>query len=146
MNPNVKAVTEDTPLMEAASLMCLYRYSGLPVLRNNELVGLIAEKDILAELFPSLEDAMQGMAMIDFHGKAREYRSLMKLSVGSLMTKNVRSLSPDMPVLKAAVIIANNRFRRMPVAESKQLVGIISLGDIHKAIFHQSLSGSKHAA
>ena len=146
MNTNVRTVSENTSLMEVASLMCLYRLSGLPVLKDGDLVGFIAEKDVLAELFPSLEDAMQGMAMIDFRAKANEYRSLMKLSVGSLMTKSVRSLSPDMPILKAAVIMANNRFRRMPVSDGKKLVGIISLGDIHKAIFHRSLTSEQHAA
>jgi len=146
MSKDISTVTESTTLMEAASLMCLYRYSGLPVLQDDQLVGFIAEKDILATLFPSLEDAMQGMAMIDFHSKSKEYSSLMSSSVGSLMATNVKTVSSDMPILKAAVIMANNRFRRIPVADGNKLVGMLSLGDVHKAIFHQSLVNTKSAA
>ncbi len=139
MSQHITTVQGDTSLMETASLMCLYRYSGIPVVENDELIGLIAEKDILEQLFPSLEDIMEGMAQIDFSEKAQEYSSLMKGKVSELMTGNVKTVSPDMPILKAAVIMANNRFRRIPVTEGKRLVGMLSLGDVHKAIFHQSI-------
>lgn len=139
MSKDLTTVASDTNLMDVASLMCLYRYSGLPVVDNEELVGLIAEKDVLAELFPSLEDAMQSMATINFSDKIKEYASLMGKPVSELMSRNVKTVSPDMPILKAAVFMANNRFRRIPVTEGKKLVGMVSLGDIHKAIFHQSV-------
>lgn len=139
MSQHITTVQGDTSLMETTSLMCLYRYSGIPVVENDELIGLIAEKDILEQLFPSLEDIMEGMAQIDFSEKAQEYSSLMKGKVSELMTGNVKTVSPDMPILKAAVIMANNRFRRIPVTEGKRLVGMLSLGDVHKAIFHQSI-------
>ncbi len=140
MTKGARSVTEDTPIQEVASLMCLYRYSGLPVVEGEKLIGFIAEKDVLAQLFPSVEDAMEGMATIDLKEKAREYKSIMSRRVGDLMTRGARTVSPDMPVLKAAIIMANNRFRRIPVAEGDRLVGMLSLGDIHKAIFHQSLT------
>ena len=139
MSKDLTSVSSDTSLMEVASLMCLYRYSGIPVIENDELVGLIAEKDVLAELFPSLEDAMQSMATIDFSSKIQEYSSLMSKPVSTLMSTNIKTVSPDMPILKAAVVMANNRFRRIPVTDDKKLVGMVSLGDIHKAIFSQSV-------
>ncbi|WP_456373571.1 CBS domain-containing protein [Thiolapillus sp.] len=140
MTKGARSVTEDTSIQEVASLMCLYRYSGLPVVDGDKLIGFIAEKDVLAQLFPSVEDAMEGMATIDLKEKAREYKSIMNRKVGDLMTRGAKTVSPDMPVLKAAIIMANNRFRRIPVAEGDKLVGMLSLGDIHKAIFHQSLT------
>ena len=139
MSKDITTVSRDTSLMEVASLMCLYRYSGIPVIENDELIGLIAEKDVLSQLFPSLEDAMQNMATIDFSGKIEEYSTLMNKPVSELMTTNLKTVTPDMPILKAAVIMANNRFRRIPVVENKKLLGMLSLGDVHKAIFHQSL-------
>ncbi|BAO43550.1 CBS domain-containing protein [Thiolapillus brandeum] len=142
MTRGARSVTRDTPIQEVASLMCLYRYSGLPVVEDEKLIGFIAEKDVLAQLFPSVEDAMEGMATIDLKEKAREYKSIMSRKVGDLMTRGAKTVSPDMPVLKAAIIMANNRFRRIPVAEGDKLVGMLSLGDIHKAIFHQSLTES----
>ena len=143
MSKDITTVSKDTSLMEAASLMCLYRYSGLPVIENGQLVGLIAEKDVLSHLFPSLEDAMQSMVTIDFGEKIKEYSSLMNKPVSTLMSKNLKTVTPDMPILKAAVIMANNRFRRIPVAEDNKLLGMVSLGDVHKAIFHQSVKSAK---
>ena len=141
MTKGARTVTEETPVKEVASLMCLYRYSGLPVVEGEDrLVGFIAEKDVLAQLFPSVEDAMEGMATIDLQEKVREYRDILNRKVADLMTRGVRTVSPDMPILKAAIIMANNRFRRIPVAEGNRLVGMLSLGDIHKAIFHKSLT------
>ena len=142
MTKGARTVNEDTPIKEVASLMCLYRFSGLPVVRNDELIGFIAEKDVLAQLFPSVEDTMEGMATIDFKEKAQEYGSLMHKTVKELMTPGAKTVAPDMPILKAAIVMANNRFRRIPVAQDGKLVGMLSLGDIHKAIFHQSLTGS----
>ena len=141
MTKGARAVNEDTSIKEVASLMCLYRFSGLPVVRgDDELIGFIAEKDVLAQLFPSVEDTMSGMATIDFREKAQEYGSIMHKTVKELMTSGVKTVPPDMPILKAAIVMANNRFRRIPVAEEGKLMGMLSLGDIHKAIFHQSLT------
>ena len=43
MTNNPKTVTPDTKLLEVASLMCMFRYSGFPVLdAEGKLVGFIA--------------------------------------------------------------------------------------------------------
>ena len=141
MTFGARTVTGDTPMMDVASLMCLYGYSGLPVVEEDQLVGFIAEKDVLAQLFPSVEDIMEGgMAAIDFTEKVHDYEGIMGKVVADFMTRGVLSVAPDMPILKAAVIMANKRLRRIPVVEGNKLVGMLSLGDIHKAIFHRSLT------
>ena len=38
--------------------MCLYRYSGLPVVDDGKLAGIVAESDVLGKMFPKLEDLM----------------------------------------------------------------------------------------
>jgi len=140
MSTSVRTVTEDTSMMEVVSLMCLYRFSGLPVLEDDKLIGVIAEKDVLAQLFPSVEETMENMASIDFDAKAGEYKNITSKKVGDLMTRGVDTISPDMPILKAAVVMANKRFRRIPVAENGKLLGMLSLGDVHKALFHKCLT------
>jgi len=140
MSSGLKTVSPDTPIMEVASLMCLYRYSGLPVVENDQLVGIIAEKDLLSRLFPSLDDIMAGgVSNLDFDSKIGDYRDIMNHTVNDLMHHGATTVPPDMPILKAAVIMAKNQFRRIPVAEGKTLVGMLSLGDVHKAIFNQAL-------
>ena len=46
---NVRTVTSDQKLGEVVSLMCLYRYSGIPVVDDGELKGIVAESDVAVE-------------------------------------------------------------------------------------------------
>jgi len=69
------------------------------------------------------------------------YSASMKLSVSDLMVKNPVSVSPDQHVLKATAKMTSNRFRRIPVTDNDgKLVGVMSLGDVHKAIFQFHVS------
>jgi len=145
MTRSVRTVTPDTPLTEVVSLMCLYRYSGVPVVEGETLIGIIAEKDILASLLPTADDLKDGMAAIDFDKRLAEYGNVVKGTVGDLMTQSVKSVPADMHILKAASIMAGSRFRRIPVTEGDKLLGMLSLGDVHKAIFHKNISAGSAA-
>lgn len=141
MSCSVKTVTPDTKLVEVASLMCMYRYSGLPVLEDGKLIGFVAEKDVLHRLFPKLEDLMGGWAAIDLDAMMGQYRDVLSLKVSDIMSRSVVTVSPDMHILRATTEMVRHKFRRIPVAEGDKLVGMLSLGDVHKAIFHASISG-----
>jgi len=143
MTRAVKTITPETRLQEVASLMCLNRFSGLPVVgEDDELLGILAERDVLRYLFPDLRDIMEGTAGIDFEEMEADYKKILQVKAADLMSKNVLAVSPDIPILKAVSMMAKNNFRRIPVAEGKKLVGMISLGDIHRAIFMKSFAGS----
>jgi CBS domain-containing protein len=145
MTSSVKTVTAETSLQEIASLMCLNRFSGLPVVEdeNNKLVGILAERDVLSYLFPSIKDIMEGMSSIDFESMEGDYKKILPLKAGDLMIPNVMTIRPDIPILKAVSVMARKNFRRIPVADGGILVGMISLGDIHRAIFMKSFSGNE---
>ena len=143
MSRSPRTVTEDTQLLEVASLMCLYRFSGLPVVEGGDrLVGFIAEKDVLHRLFPTLEDLKDGMAAVDLDALMGQYSDVLNLKVSDVMSTNVVTVSPDMHVLRGATNMVRNQFRRIPVSEGGKLVGMLSLGDVHKAIFHANLAGT----
>lgn len=141
MTRSPKSVKPDAKLLEAVSLMCLYRYSGLPVEdESGDMVGIIAEKDVLHHMFPKLEDFKDMMAAPNYDEMMYQYKDVVKLKVADLMTKNVITVSPDMHILKAATVMVRHKFRRIPVADAGKLIGMLSLGDIHKAIFQVNLS------
>lgn len=143
MTDPVKTVKADTSLQEVTSLMCLKRYSGLPVVDDNQqLIGFIAERDVLRYLFPSIKDIMENMQSIDFEAMENDYKKVLPLKAADLMIKGVITISPDMPILKAVSIMARHNFRRIPVAEENKLVGMLSLGDIHRAIFMKNFTTS----
>jgi CBS domain-containing protein len=141
MTVNPKTVTPETKLLEVASLMCMFRYSGFPVLETGgQLVGFIAEKDLLHRLFPTLEELMEGMASVDLDAMLGQYKDVLNLEVKDLMRRKVITIAPDMHVLRGAAIMVKHRFRRIPVAEGDRLVGMMSLGDVHKALFQANIS------
>lgn len=140
MSRSVRTVQPDTPLLEVSSIMCLYRLSGLPVIKDGKLIGFVAEKDVLAKLFPTLSDLMDGMATVDYSSMESQYRDVMNLKAADIMSTRVISVRPDMHALQAAAIMARHNFRRIPVASGDSLEGMVSLGDVHKALFHANVS------
>jgi CBS domain-containing protein len=143
MTRSPKTVKPDTKLLDVVSLMCLFRYSGLPVEdESGHMVGFIAEKDVLHRMFPKLEDFKDMMAAPNYDEMVYQYKDVMNLKVSDVMTENVITVSPDMHILKAATVMVRHKFRRIPVADAGKLVGMLSLGDVHKAIFQANLSKS----
>ncbi len=149
MSCTARAVKVETPLIEVVSLMCLYRYSGLPVVDDDhKMVGFIAEKDVLARMFPSLEELMEqgGMANIDMDEMMGRYKEVVRLKVADLMSNTVISTTPETHILRAASNMARHKFRRIPVTDGGILVGMVSMGDVHKAIFKLNVTESVVAA
>ena len=141
MTTAVKTASPTDPVRDIATIMCFNKISGLPVVDGEaRLVGMISEKDILHAMFPKLQDFIANPSTPDFEQLEREYRDVVNLRVADLMTAIVYMAEPDMPVLKAASIMFRNRIRRIPVAQGGRLLGIISIGDVHKAMFRKNLT------
>lgn len=140
MITTARSVQPETPLLEVSSIMCLYRLSGLPVVKEGKLVGFVAEKDVLSRLFPTLADFRDGMVGVDYGAMEAQYKEVMHLKTADIMATRVLSVSPDMHALQAASTMVRHNFRRIPVATGDKLVGMVSLGDVHKALFHANLS------
>jgi len=145
MSRAIRSVGPDAKVMEVASIMCLYRIPGIPVVADDgELMGIIAERDVLHGLFPKLDNLMEeGMGNVDLNRQIAKYEDVLALSVSDLMTRNPITVTPDMHVLRAASVMVRNHFRRIPVAHDGMLVGMLSLGDLHKAIFHLNVATKK---
>ena len=96
--------------------------------------------EVRGRLFPTLEDFKDVMAAPDYDNMIYQYKDVVNLKVADVMTANVITVSPDMHILKAATVMVRHKFRRIPVADGGRLVGMLSLGDIHKAIFQANLA------
>ena len=142
MVSNVRTAKKKELIRSVAVTICTNKISGLPVIDDDDrLVGMVSEKDILNALLPSYSDFLDDpIRARDFLSMEKSYREVLSRSVESLMTKRVFSVSPDDLVMQAASQMALHQFRRIPVVEDiDRLVGIVSLGDIHKAIFKREL-------
>ena len=142
MTRTPKTVSPDDKLLEVASIMCLYRIPALPVVdEDGKLVGNISEMDLLKNLLPTIEDIMAGDAVLEIERMTSNYSVSMGQRVSDMMVKNPVSVSPDQHVLKATAKMTSHRFRRIPVTDGDgKLIGVMSLGDVHKAIFQSHVS------
>jgi len=139
MTTGVKTAKADTPVKEIANTMCFNKISGLPIVdENDKIVGIVSEKDLLTKMFPDMATiAAEGRP--DFENMEKDYADTLQLVASDIMTKVVSTVSPDMPIMKAASMMCVSKIRRIPVAKDNKVVGIISIGDVHKAIFQNSL-------
>ncbi len=141
MNTSVKTAETHTQIKDIAATMCFNKISGVPVVdKNNKLVGVLSEKDILRAMFPDVAQIMQEGGKPDFESIEADYKGVLHKQVGDLMSQTVASVTPEMPLLKAASLMCLKQIRRIPVTDNQNhLVGIISIGDVHKAIFQENL-------
>ena len=140
MTTNLRTVTSDRKLGEVVSLMCIYRYSGIPVVDDGKLVGTVSESDVLGKMFPKLDDLMGNMAAVNYDEQMAQYGDVVHVRVKDVMTPAVITIRPDMHILQAASMMCGRKFRRIPVAIGDELVGMVSMGDVHKAIYQSTLA------
>ena len=140
MTTGVKTVKADTSVKEVANIMCLNNISGLPVIDDEgNIVGIVSEKDVLKRMFPDMKEiANEGKP--DFEDMEKKYADALDLRAKDIMTSPVSSVTSDMPIMKAASLMCVRTIRRIPVVDNGKLVGIISIGDVHKAIYQDTVA------
>jgi len=82
--------------------------SGVPVLKNKKLVGIITRKDLL--------------------------RKPEETQLGLLMAPKPVTIGPNEDISKAARLLVTHRIRRLPVVEDNKLIGLLSVADLVHAI------------
>jgi len=147
MITNIRSAVAQSSIKEIAMTMCFNKISGMPVIdKERNIVGVISEKDILRGMYPKVDEFMgNGMntGRTNFEDLESEYLDIMNMKVQDLMTANVFTVKPDEPVLRAVSIMCLRKIRRIPVAIDGKLVGIVSMGDVHKAIFQNNINLSQ---
>jgi CBS domain-containing protein len=107
----VYSIAADSTVLEAARFMMEHRIGALPVLRNDELVGIISERDVMNRVVAA--------GRLPGHTQVSE-----------VMTANPRSVSPDESVDECLFLMKEFGFRHLPVCNDKHLKGLISLRDL----------------
>jgi acetoin utilization protein AcuB len=123
MSRNPVTIQASASITEALRVMREKRVRRLPVLdEQGKMIGIVSEKDLLYAS-PSPATSLSIYEMHDL---------LTRLKVTELMTAEVITVSPDMPLEEAALIMADKKIGGLPVLEHGQLVGIITETDIFK--------------
>ena len=111
-------IAPDACVYDALRLMADKGVGALVVLEGEELVGIISERDYARKVI--LKD-----------------KSSMDTPVKEIMTQKVISLNPEQSIQDCMALMTDRRVRHLPVLEDDRLVGIVSIGDVVKAIISQ---------
>jgi len=132
MKYDVTAVAPETTLADAARMMISRRVSGLPVVNDGKLVGVITEGDLLRRTEIDTDGKSHGWLSAFFRpGKvADEFVRTHGRYVRDVMTALVISVAPDTPLVEAAGIMCEQHIKRLPVVANGRLAGIISRTDL----------------
>jgi len=125
MTTNVVTVTPDTPLVKARDLLREHTIKQLPVLdRGGRLVGILTDRDIKqAWASPATTLSIYELTYV-----------LQKLTVESVMVKDVITISPGATIERAARILHDHKIGSLPVVENEKLVGIITSTDLMEVL------------
>ena len=99
---------------EVAEQLSVRRVGSVLVLQDNEVVGVISERDVV-----------RAMAQ---HGAAA-----LTMEVRRIMTTDVVTCDPDDTIEQVMMTMTRGRFRHLPVMRHGDLLGLVSIGDVVKA-------------
>lgn len=116
MATEVVTVSPDCSIRELKEVLRVNRISGVPVVRDGELLGMV-----------SMENLIRALENGD-----------LSATVGEKMTTRVQSVRADESVVSAVNLFARCGYGRFPVVDAEgRLVGILTKGDIVRGLLRQ---------
>lgn len=141
MSKQVDYVSTETKVKDVCRLIFGAGINGVPVLEKKKVVGFITEKDILAPFFPSITEYIEDpFRSSDFEAMEQNVKDLLNLPVRKLMSSDPTTINESTPLLRAQSLMMVKKIGRLPVVDDNgNLVGIISRGDIFRAVVGDKL-------
>ena len=124
MNREVLSVSPQDRVCDVIDLFLEKNITGAPVTEQGKVVGVISRKDILP-LITTFDLDCSSLEQI---------RRTCANFVADHMKSKVMTVQPVEGVEKCALIMTENNINRLPVVEDGLLVGIVTRGDILKAL------------
>jgi CBS domain-containing protein len=143
MTRDVTTVKDDTTVHDIAALMMEKHISGVPVLGDNgRIVGIVSQSDLLhrAELGTERRHKWWFKVFNDSDAAAREYAKAHGLRARDIMSRYVIVVNDDAELTDVADILERHGIKRVPVVHDGRLIGIISRGDLVRALSQVQIS------
>jgi len=115
---DVYSVAPDTTIYDALSLMAEKNIGAVVVLSRGEIRGILSERDYARKV------ALLG-------------RTSRSTPVSEVMTTNVFCADPAWTTDQCMALMTDKRIRHLPVVEGGRLIGVVSIGDIVRAVLQE---------
>jgi CBS domain-containing protein len=111
----IYSVSPDESVLEAISIMAELNIGALVVMKNDSLVGIISERDYRNKII------LKG-------------RTSKDTTVSQIMVGEVVCVKPSDNTNLCMQLMTNKKIRHLPVLDNHKLMGVISIGDVVKAV------------
>jgi len=115
---DVFSVRPGESIYSSLQLMADKRIGALLVMDDDKLVGIVTERDYARKVI-------------------LEGKSSKSSSVDEVMTTRVLCVSPERTVDECMALMTDKRARHLPVVDHKRVIGIVSIGDLVKAVISE---------
>jgi CBS domain-containing protein len=114
-SPEVIAIGPEAPVIDAIRLMAERQVGALLVMDGPTLAGILSERDYARKI------VLQG-------------RSSKDTPVRDIMTSTVVTVAPGDSIDRCMQLVTDRRIRHLPVLDDGAVVGVLSIGDLVKAV------------
>ena len=119
------AIGPDEPVLAAVRLMADHYIGALLVMRGDELVGIVSERDYARKII-------------------LQNRASSETPVRDIMSSPVVTVGPNDTTDTCMRICTERRVRHLPVVEGGKVVGVLSIGDLVKAVISEQSQEIEH--
>jgi CBS domain-containing protein len=110
----VWTVPPDASVRDAVRMMDKNDIGLLVILKADEVVGIISERDIARKV-------------------VLKEKSSVTTTVKDIMTQNVLTVTPEQSIDECMALMTSKHIRHLPVMDGRTLAGLVSIGDVVKA-------------
>ena len=114
----VYSLSTEASVLDAIRMMAEHRIGSVLVMENGKLTGIVTERDYARKVI------LLG-------------RSSGETPIADIMSSPVISVKPTDTVSHCMALMTDNKFRHLPVCDGDELLGLISIGDLVKAVIEQ---------
>ncbi len=115
---DIWSVQSSQSVLDAIKMMAKHGIGAVLVIDDNRLSGILSERDYARKVI-------------------LENQSSSTTRVGDIMTRNPITTSRDNTVSECMSLMTDKDFRHLPVVENEQVIGMISIGDLVKAVIKE---------
>ncbi len=114
----VYSLSAKASVLDAIRMMAEQRIGSVLIMENGHLQGIVTERDYARKVI------LLG-------------RSSSDTAIADIMSSPVLTVKPTDTVTHCMTLMTENKIRHLPVLEGEQVVGLISIGDLVKAVIEQ---------